>query len=122
MTEPLPFFQLTGRGGGAASSSGRHALSRQASKSLAVLPTFSSSRASASSSFNFIKNFSLPSAQKFLIDSVLRRVTNTQAAVLRRKTAEQLSSGHRAPFLALVGVGLASGTGTLDLYQPNQLN
>ena len=50
-------------------------------------------------------------AHRFVVDNILRRVTNTQAAVLRRRAAKELSSGHSAPFLALLGVSLASGTG-----------
>ena len=50
-------------------------------------------------------------AHRFVIDNILRRVTNTQAAALRRRAAKELSSGHSAPFLALLGVSLASGTG-----------
>ena len=40
-----------------------------------------------------------------------RTNANTQAAVWRRKTAKQLLSGNASPFLALVGVTLASGPG-----------
>ena len=50
-------------------------------------------------------------AHRFVVDNILRRVTNTQAAALRRRAARQLSSGQSAPFLALLGVSLASGTG-----------
>lgn len=57
--------------------------------------------------------FSFASAHRFLVNSVLKRVTNTQAAILRRRTAQQLFTGHSGPFLALVGVSLASGTGLI---------
>ena len=40
-----------------------------------------------------------------------RTNANTQAAVWRRKTAKQLLTGNASPFLALVGVTLASGPG-----------
>merc|ERR1711899_168321 len=40
-----------------------------------------------------------------------RTNANTQAAVWRRKTAKQLLSGNASPFLALVGLTLASGPG-----------
>lgn len=57
---------------------------------------------------------SFASVRRTLVDSVLRRVTNSQAAILRRKAAHQLNSlGNSAPFLALVGVSLASGSGIL---------
>jgi PTEN induced putative kinase 1 len=72
------------------------------SASLAILPS------AASNPLQALKN---GFAHRFLVDSVLRRVTNTQAARLRRKTAKQLFSGQSAPFLALLGVSLASGTG-----------
>ena len=50
-------------------------------------------------------------AHRFLIDNILRRVTNTQAAALRRRAAKELSCGRSGNFLALLGVSLASGTG-----------
>jgi len=54
------------------------------------------------------------SLRRTLIDNVLRRVTNTQASSLRRRAAEQLTGrGNSAPFLALVGVSLASGSGII---------
>ena len=53
------------------------------------------------------------SAHNFFVNAILKRVTNTQAAVLRRKAAQQLSNGNASPFLALVGVSLASGTGII---------
>ena len=36
-----------------------------------------------------------------------------QAAHLRRRAATQLSSGNPAPFFALVGISLASGSGVI---------
>jgi len=53
------------------------------------------------------------SAQRFVVNALLKRVTNTQAAHLRRRAANLLSSGNPAPFLALVGVSLASGSGII---------
>lgn len=52
-------------------------------------------------------------AHNFLVQGILKRITNTQAANLRRKTAKSFFSGHGAPFLSLVGVSLASGTGLI---------
>ena len=46
------------------------------------------------------------------MDGVLRRVTNSQASQLRRKAFDQLiCEGNSAPFLSLLGVSLASGSG-----------
>jgi len=60
------------------------------------------------------RGFDFGSARRVLIDNVLKRVTNSQAAVLRRKAVHQLTSqGNSAPFLALVGVSLASGAGII---------
>lgn len=52
-------------------------------------------------------------ARRLLLDSVLANTaSNSQAAVLRRRAVYQLSSqGNSAPFLALIGVSLASGSG-----------
>lgn len=52
-------------------------------------------------------------AHRLFVDNVLRRVTNTQVSNLRQRTARQLFSGNATPFLALVGVSLASGTGII---------
>lgn len=52
-------------------------------------------------------------ARRLFVDNVLKRVTNSLAADLRRRTAKQLLHGNSAPFFALVGVSLASGTGIL---------
>jgi len=58
--------------------------------------------------------FDFVAARRVLIDNVLKRVTNSQAALLRRKAVHQLTSqGNSAPFLALVGVSLASGAGII---------
>ncbi len=73
------------------------------SVSLSSLPTSCSS-----SSSGFVS-----AARRILVDGVLRRVTNSQASELRRVAARNLLSGQSsAPFLALVGVSLASGSGT----------
>lgn len=55
----------------------------------------------------------LAQARRLFVDNILKRVTNTLAADLRRRTAKRLSYGDSAPFFALVGVSLASGTGIL---------
>eukprot|EP00092_Neocalanus_flemingeri_P022378 GFUD01024271.1.p1 GENE.GFUD01024271.1~~GFUD01024271.1.p1 ORF type:complete len:615 (+),score=218.57 GFUD01024271.1:159-2003(+) len=61
-----------------------------------------------------IRGFAFGSARRLLIDNVLKRVTNSQAATLRRRAVHQLTSqGNSAPFLALVGVSLASGSGII---------
>ncbi|XP_019869047.1 serine/threonine-protein kinase Pink1, mitochondrial [Aethina tumida] len=52
-------------------------------------------------------------ARRILIDNVLNRVTNSLAAELRKKAAKRILYGDSAPFFALVGVSLASGTGIL---------
>lgn len=58
--------------------------------------------------------YAFETARRALIGNVLRRVTNTQAANLRRRAAKYLTAdGNPASFLALVGVSLASGTGIM---------
>ncbi|XP_058790551.1 serine/threonine-protein kinase Pink1, mitochondrial [Phymastichus coffea] len=53
-------------------------------------------------------------ARRLFVDNVLKRVTNTSAADLRRRAASRLLfGGDSAPFFALVGISLASGTGIL---------
>ncbi|GLH13594.1 RAC serine/threonine-protein kinase [Gryllus bimaculatus] len=52
-------------------------------------------------------------ARQLFVDTVLKRVTNSLAADLRRRAAKRLLFGDSAPFFALVGVSLASGTGIL---------
>ena len=65
-------------------------------------------------SFEGSKYDALISARKALIGNVLKRVTNSQAANLRRRAAGFLTGdGSPASFLALVGVSLASGTGIM---------
>ncbi|XP_052131136.1 serine/threonine-protein kinase Pink1, mitochondrial [Frankliniella occidentalis] len=49
-------------------------------------------------------------ARRLLIDNVVKRVSNSTAAELRRRAAKRLLYGNAAPFLAFVGVNLASGT------------
>lgn len=49
-------------------------------------------------------------ARRLFIDNVVKRVSNSAAAELRRRTAKRLLFGNGAPFLAFVGVNLASGT------------
>ncbi|KZC11387.1 Serine/threonine-protein kinase PINK1, mitochondrial [Dufourea novaeangliae] len=52
-------------------------------------------------------------ARRLFVDNILKRVTNSLAADLRRRAATKLVFGDSAPFFALVGVSLASGTGIL---------
>ncbi|XP_076652857.1 PTEN-induced putative kinase 1 [Halictus rubicundus] len=52
-------------------------------------------------------------ARRLFVDNILKRVTNSLAADLRRRAATRLVFGDSAPFFALVGVSLASGTGIL---------
>lgn len=52
-------------------------------------------------------------ARRIFVDNILKRVTNSLAADLRRRAARRLVFGDSAPFFALVGVSLASGTGIL---------
>ncbi|XP_012288475.1 serine/threonine-protein kinase PINK1, mitochondrial [Orussus abietinus] len=52
-------------------------------------------------------------ARRLFVDNILKRVTNSLAADLRRRAASRLLFGDSAPFFALVGVSLASGTGIL---------
>ncbi|XP_043256267.1 serine/threonine-protein kinase Pink1, mitochondrial [Colletes gigas] len=52
-------------------------------------------------------------ARRIFVDNILKRVTNSLAADLRRRAAKRLVFGDSAPFFALVGVSLASGTGIL---------
>lgn len=51
--------------------------------------------------------------RRLFVDNVLRRVTNSLSTDLRRRAAKRLLFGDSAPFFALVGVSLASGTGIL---------
>jgi len=53
-------------------------------------------------------------ARNLILNNVLRRVTNSGSKELRRRTAQELLGGNSAPFLALVGVSLASGSGILN--------
>lgn len=64
-------------------------------------------------SLHSVKNVVQNHARKILIDNVLQRVTHTLNADLRRKAARRLFYGDSAPFFALVGVSLASGSGLL---------
>lgn len=52
-------------------------------------------------------------ARRIFVDNILKRVTNSLAADLRRRAASRLVFGDSAPFFAFVGVSLASGTGIL---------
>ncbi|KAB0798061.1 hypothetical protein PPYR_09054 [Photinus pyralis] len=52
-------------------------------------------------------------ARRIFVDNVLNRVTSTLASELRKKAARGILFGNSAPFLAFVGVSLASGTGII---------
>lgn len=52
-------------------------------------------------------------ARRLFVDNVLRRVTNSLSGDLRKRATKRLLFGDSAPFFALVGVSLASGTGIL---------
>ena len=59
--------------------------------------------------------FNLSTVRRTVLDGVLRRVTHTQASELRRRALDQLSlAGDSQPFLALLGVSLASGSGIIS--------
>lgn len=62
--------------------------------------------------FSHFGNFR-QAARNLFVNSVLKRVTTNNAKNLRRKTAQEFLTGNSAPFLALVGVSLASGSGIL---------
>lgn len=65
------------------------------------------------STLNSAKNVIQYHTRKLLINNVLERVTPTLNADLRRKATRRLFYGDSAPFFALVGVSLASGSGVL---------
>lgn len=52
-------------------------------------------------------------ARRLFVDNILRRVTSRLAADLRKRAARRLVFGDSAPFFALVGTSLASGSGIL---------
>lgn len=52
-------------------------------------------------------------ARRLLIDNVMKRVTNSLAADLRRRSVKHLFNGNPSPFFALIGISLASGTGII---------
>lgn len=51
--------------------------------------------------------------RRLLINNILRGVTNSLAADIRRRSERQLFNGNPRPFFALVGVSLASGSGII---------
>ncbi|XP_017029193.1 serine/threonine-protein kinase Pink1, mitochondrial [Drosophila kikkawai] len=53
-------------------------------------------------------------ARKLFIDNILSRVTTQYSEELRQRATRRLFFGDSAPFFALVGVSLASGTGVLS--------
>jgi len=85
------------------------------------VPKFSRQRSqsfSGAASSNSTPNYShfgnfRQAARNLFVNSVLKRVTTNNAKNLRRKTAQEFLTGNSAPFLALVGVSLASGSGIL---------
>merc|ERR1711971_1438521 len=85
------------------------------------LPKFSRQRSQSfggATSSNPAPNFShfgnfRNAARNLFVNSVLKRVTSNNAKNLRQKTAQEFLTGNSAPFLALVGVSLASGSGIL---------
>lgn len=66
-----------------------------------------------STGLNSVKNAVQLQARKLLINNVLERVTPTLNSDLKKKAAKRLFYGDSAPFFALVGVSLASGSGLL---------
>ena len=75
-----------------------------------VPPRGTGDAASAQSHLGFLGTH----ARRLFVDNILKRVTNTLAADLRRRAASRLLfRGDSAPFFALVGISLASGTGIL---------
>ncbi len=52
-------------------------------------------------------------ARRLLVQNVLKGVTNSLAADLRRRSVKQLFNGNPSPFFALIGISLASGTGVV---------
>ncbi|XP_017054614.1 serine/threonine-protein kinase Pink1, mitochondrial [Drosophila ficusphila] len=53
-------------------------------------------------------------ARKLFIDNILSRVTTTYSEDLRQRATRKLFYGDSAPFFALIGVSLASGSGVLS--------
>ncbi|XP_017116243.1 uncharacterized protein LOC108138510 isoform X1 [Drosophila elegans] len=53
-------------------------------------------------------------ARKLFIDNILSRVTTTYSEDLRQRATRKLFFGDSAPFFALIGVSLASGSGVLS--------
>uniref|UniRef100_U5ENE0 non-specific serine/threonine protein kinase n=1 Tax=Corethrella appendiculata TaxID=1370023 RepID=U5ENE0_9DIPT len=66
---------------------------------------------------NFAKNQGLwrfgQHARRLFVDNILNRVTNPFSSDLRAQATKKLLFGDSAPFFALVGIGLASGSGIL---------
>lgn len=81
----------------------------QAGKSQGYLPQGSSNVSSTGRHLNYLGTH----ARRIFVDNILKRVTNSLAADLRRRAASRLVFGDSRPFFALVGVSLASGTGIL---------
>ena len=86
----------------------RHPGSLGRSRSVGTLNTSSSQFVLLGKKFTGIRE----AAHQLFVNNVLRRVSNSQTQELRKRAARQLFGGNSAPFFALVGVSLASGTGT----------
>jgi len=91
---------------------------RVRSTSLGELKSNSTSSTTSNTSLGELKSSSssetFSAARRLVLDSVLGRVSNSQAAVVRRKAVHQLTTlGDPGPFLALVGISLASGSGII---------
>lgn len=82
----------------------------QVGKSQGHQPQGSSTNSSTTSRhFGFLGTH----ARRLFVDNILRRVTSRLAVDLRRRAARRLVFGDSAPFFALVGTSLASGSGIL---------
>ncbi|EDV92086.1 serine/threonine-protein kinase Pink1, mitochondrial [Drosophila grimshawi] len=74
-----------------------------------VLPRFCPTRPANGGIFRFGQH-----ARKLFIDNILSRVTNSYSEELRHRATRKLFYGDSAPFFALIGVSLATGSGVLS--------
>ncbi|KAH8397480.1 hypothetical protein KR222_007727 [Zaprionus bogoriensis] len=74
-----------------------------------VLPRFSPSVPANGGLFRFGQH-----ARKLFIDNILSRVTTSYSEELRQRATRKLFYGDSAPFFALIGVSLATGSGVLS--------
>ncbi|XP_017853192.1 uncharacterized protein LOC108607083 [Drosophila busckii] len=74
-----------------------------------VLPRCSPPNATNSGLFRFGQH-----ARKLFIDNILSRVTTNYSEELRKRATRKLFYGDSAPFFALIGVSLATGSGVLS--------